>query len=549
MLDLWYANAVVYCLDVETFRDGNGDGVGDFAGLTRSLDHLERLGVDCLWLNPFYPTPNRDNGYDISDFYGVDPRHGTLGDFVAFMHAARDRGMRVIVDLVVNHTSVDHPWFRSSAASKDSAYRDWYVWKDEEPEDKADGIIFPGEQDACWTRHDTTGAWYLHRFYEHQADLNVANPAVREEIQRIMGFWLQLGVSGFRVDAVPFLIEYKGLTDIPDGREDPYVLLDEMHAFMEWRRSEAILLAEANVEYGTAPEFFAGGDRMQLVFDFIGNQATWLAFARDDAAPIAKALRERPVPEGAGQWATFLRNHDELSLDKLDDPVREEVYAAFGPSEGMQVYGRGLRRRLAPMLDGDPERLALAFSLLFALPGTPVLWYGDEIGLGENLGLDMRNAVRCPMQWHAGPGAGFSNADPGDFVRALADGDGFGPDAVNAADQWADSGSLLNTVRALATLRRTAVEIGRGEMRVLSPKDGDAGDGTGLLVLESAWRGTRTVTVHNLSTKALRWRVEGIESPLYRHLASEGVESARSIPDGAEVALPSRGWLWARSEA
>ena len=297
MLDLWYANAVVYCLDVETFRDGNGDGVGDFAGLTASLDHLERLGVNCLWLNPFYPTPNRDNGYDITDFYSVDPRHGTLGDFVAFMHAAQDRGMRVIVDLVVNHTSTDHPWFQASRASKDSPYRDWYVWRDEEPADKSEGIIFPGEQDAVWTQDEATGSWYLHRFYEHQADLNVANPAVREEIQQIMGFWLQLGVAGFRVDAVPFLIEYKGLSDIPDDREDPYLLLDDMHGFMEWRRAEAILLAEANVEYDKAPEFFAEGNRMQLVFDFIGNQATWLAFARNDAAPVADALRRRPVPK------------------------------------------------------------------------------------------------------------------------------------------------------------------------------------------------------------------------------------------------------------
>ena len=551
MLDLWYANAVVYCLDVETFRDGNGDGVGDFTGLSDSLDHLERLGVNCLWLNPFYPTPNRDNGYDITDFYAVDPRHGTLGDFVAFMHAAQDRGMRVIVDLVVNHTSTDHPWFQASRSSKDSPYRDWYVWRDEEPEDKSEGIIFPGEQDAVWTQDAATDSWYLHRFYEHQADLNVANPAVREEIQQIMGFWLQLGVSGFRVDAVPFLIEYKGLEEIPDDREDPYLLLDDMHGFMEWRRAEAILLAEANVEYEKAPEFFAGGNRMQLVFDFIGNQATWLAFARDDAAPVADALRRRPLPEGEGQWATFLRNHDELSLDKLDDPTRKEVYDAFGPSEDMQVYGRGLRRRLAPMLDGDPDRLRLAFSLLFALPGTPVLWYGDEIGLGENLDLDMRNAVRCPMQWTDGPGAGFSEADPGEFVRALAKGAGFGPEAVNAADQWADPGSLLNTVRALATLRRAAREIGRGRTRVLSPEGPDGG-GDGPLVLEASWRDVRTVTVHNLTTAEARWTVEDLAEPLYRHLASEGVDTGgagREVRDGAELVLPPRGWLWLRSIA
>lgn len=549
MLDLWYANAIVYCLDVETFKDGNGDGIGDFAGLTESLDHLERLGVNCLWLNPFYPTPNRDNGYDISDFYGVDPRHGTLGDFVAFMHAANDRGMRVIVDLVVNHTSIDHPWFRSSSASRDSPYRDWYVWKDDEPADKHEGIIFPGEQDAVWTHEQTTDSWYLHRFYEHQADLNVANPAVREEIQRIMGFWLQLGVAGFRVDAVPFLIEYKGLTDIPDGREDPYELLDEMHAFMEWRRAEAILLAEANVEYDTAPAFFADGTRMQLVFDFIGNQAMWLALARNDAKPIAQALQRRPAPGGEGQWATFLRNHDELSLDKLDEAHRAEVYRAFGPSDDMQVYDRGLRRRLAPMLDGDPDRLALAFSLLFALPGTPVLWYGDEIGLGENLDLEMRDAVRCPMQWTHEPGGGFSKADPSRFVRALANGDGFGPSEINAADQWADPASLLNTVRALATLRRAAIEIGRGNRRVLSHPDAGARATNEPLVLDAEWRGVRTVTVHNLSGERATCSLPEELGTLYRHLASDGTAEERRHPSGESLTLAPHGWSWLRSVA
>jgi len=543
MLDLWYENAVVYCLDVETFRDGDGDGIGDFAGLVDGLDHLERLGVNCLWLNPFYPSPNRDNGYDISDFYGVDPRHGSLGDFVAFMHAARDRGMRVIVDLVVNHTSVDHPWFRSARASVDSPYRDWYVWKEEEPEDKGEGIVFPGEQTEVWTFDDEAQAWYLHRFYRHQADLNVANPAVREEIQRVMGFWLELGVSGFRVDAVPFLIEHKGLTDIPDGREDPYLLLSEMQDFLRWRRSEAILLAEANVAYGKAPEFFDGGERMQLVFDFIGNQAIWLALARNSAAPIVEAFERRPPPSIEGRWASFLRNHDELSLDKLSENEREEVYAAFGPEESMQIYARGLRRRLAPMLGGDPERLELVFSLLFALPGTPVIWYGDEIGLGENLALDERNAVRCPMQWTPEPGAGFSSADPETFVRALAAGEDFAPAAVNAAGQWAHRGSLLNRVRDLVALRRAAAEIGRGETERLAA-------GNDLLVLRSSWRDTTTLTLHNFTGDDLDWRVEGVSGPLHAHLASRSADArddGESVGPGDTLTIPARGYRWLRS--
>ena len=544
MLDLWYKNAVFYCLDVETFQDSNGDGIGDFPGLADRLDHLERLGVTCIWLNPFYPSPNRDNGYDVTDFYGVDPRHGTLGDFVAFVHAARDRGMRVIIDLVVNHTSVDHPWFRSSRSSPDSPYRDWYVWKDHEPEDKSEGIIFPGEQEEVWTRDEEADAWYLHRFYRHQADLNIANPDVRAEITRIMGFWLALGVSGFRVDAVPFLIEYKGLADIPDGRQDPFVLLTEMHDFMDWRRAEAILFAEANVPYEKAPDFFGTGSdgsgaRMQLVFDFIGNQAMWLSLVRGSARPVREALAARPAPGGQGQWATFLRNHDELSLDKLTDEQRQEVYDAVGPKKTMQIYDRGLRRRLAPMLDGDPDRIALAFSINMALPGSPVIWYGDEIGLGENLDLDERNAVRCPMQWTDAKDAGFSSADPDTFVRALAQGKGFGPGDINAARQTHEAGSLLNRVRALVDARRGAFEIGRGTHDVLDAPDT-------LLALRAAWQGETTISLHNLCEEAVEWTVPKIEG-VEELFTLVGEEPGGRIAPGASLTLPAYGYAWLRT--
>jgi maltose alpha-D-glucosyltransferase/alpha-amylase len=247
MLDLWYKNAVIYCLDVETFMDSNGDGVGDFQGLTDRLDHIEALGATCIWLLPFYPTPNRDNGYDVTDFYAVDPRLGTLGDFVAFTHAARDRGLRIIVDLVANHTSIDHPWFQDARRSPSSRYRDWYVWSKEKPENIHEGVIFPGVQEAIWTYDDVAGAWYMHRFYKHQADLNIANPEVREELDRVMGFWLQLGVSGFRLDAVPFLIEYRGLPKHEQPQRDPHEYLSHLRDFLSWRKAEAILLAEANI--------------------------------------------------------------------------------------------------------------------------------------------------------------------------------------------------------------------------------------------------------------------------------------------------------------
>lgn len=542
MLDLWYKNAIVYCLDVETFMDANGDGVGDFQGLTDRLDHLEGLGVTTVWLNPFYPTPNRDNGYDISDFYGVDPRHGTLGDFVVFSRAAADRGMRVLVDLVVNHTSIDHPWFRSACADPNSPYRDWYVWSKDKPDDITEGIIFPGVQEAVWTYSKEAEAWYMHRFYEHQADLNIANPAVREEITRIMGFWLELGVSGFRVDAVPFLVEYKGLKEEPD--RDPLLFLSEMRDFLSWRRAGAILLAEANVTRDRAGDYFGGRDfgadeRMHMIFDFPLNQAIYLALARGSAAPVAEALDSRP-PAGDTlypQWADFLRNHDELSLDKLTEAEREEVFAAFGPDEDMRIYDRGIRRRLAPMLEGDEARLAMLHSLLFALPGTPVMWYGDEIGMGEDLSLEERNSVRTPMQWSAERNGGFSVAD-GDLARpAVRDGP-LGYLERNVARQRDESDSLLSKIQRMIRARRSCTEIGWGDWRVL-----DTGSDA-VLGLISKWQGGAVVTLHNFSDTdveiALDEPEEGVLAPLLCHDGGSAGECDDS------TALGPYGYRWFR---
>jgi maltose alpha-D-glucosyltransferase / alpha-amylase len=499
MLDLWYKNAILYCLDVETFADSNGDGIGDFQGLADRLDHLESLGVTAIWLNPFYPTPNQDNGYDITDFYGVDPRLGSLGDFVVFTREARNRGMRVLVDLVINHTSVEHPWFRSARASEDSPYRDWYVWSKEKPRDITKGIIFPGVQEAVWTFDEAAQAWYLHRFFNFQPDLNIANPAVREEIQRIMGFWLELGVAGFRIDAVPFLVEYMGLEEEPE--REPLLLLSEMRDFLSWRRAEAILLAEANVERELTPKYFGGrefgaDERMHMLFDFPLNQRLWLALARGKVAPIIEALRSRPGnPPEQAQWAVFVRNHDELSLDKLSDAERQEVYAAFGPEKSMQVYNRGLRRRFAPMLGDDTRRLAMVQSLLFALPGTPVMWYGDEIGMGEDLDLREREAVRLPMQWSEDRNGGFSTADS--LVRPAKRTGPFGFEARNVATERRRPESLLGQVQALVRTRRACPEIGWGEGRILE------GLPDAVLGIASRWEGGEVITLHNLGDEPL----------------------------------------------
>jgi len=357
--DLWWKTAVIYCLDVETFLDWNDDGRGDFIGLAQRIDYLAELGVTCLWLMPFYPTPDRDDGYDITDFYGVDRHLGTHGDLVEVIRTARDRGMRVIADLVVNHTSDQHPWFRSARSSKDSPYRDWYVWRDQPPRGSNVEPVFPDQETSAWELDAKTKQYYLHRFYRHQPDLNVTNPVVRDEIVKILGFWLELGLSGFRVDAVPFLLETLGTELAEEDLPDPHDFLRALRAFLGRRSGDGILLGEVNLPHEQQREFFGGddGDELTMLFDFIGMQKLYLSLARGDAGPLAEALFARPAVSPDCQWATFVRNHDELTLDKLTDEERGEVFAAFGPEPQMQIYGRGLTRRLPPMLGGDPRRI------------------------------------------------------------------------------------------------------------------------------------------------------------------------------------------------
>ncbi|MBQ1052581.1 alpha-amylase family protein [Micromonospora sp. C51] len=464
MSDRWYSEAVVYCLDIDTYADSDGDGVGDIRGLIGRLDYLARLGVTCLWLHPIHPSPNDDDGYDVTDFYNVDPRFGTLGDFAELLHQANNRGIRVIIDLVVNHTSDQHPWFQSARSSPDSPYRDWYVWSEQEPTDRYQGMVFPGEQHETWTYDRTAKAWYYHRFYKFQPDLNTRNPAVRAEIKKIMSFWIQLGVAGFRMDAVPFIIERTEPGD-PNPELD-FEFLTELRQHVQWRRGDAVLLAEANVEPDHLPAFFgdSGGsaNRVHMLFDFMLNGRLMLALARQDPEPVIEALRDTPaLPEG-GQWATFLRNHDEIDLSRLTAEQRNEVYAQFGPEEHMRIYDRGIRRRLAPMLGNDRRRVELAYSLQFSLRGTPVLRYGEEIGMGEDLSLDGREAIRTPMQWSNQPNAGFSTAEPEKLVRPVIDKGEFGYEKVNVTLQRRDRTSLLAWFERMIRTLREAPEIGFG---------------------------------------------------------------------------------------
>ena len=535
--DLWYKDAIIYCLDVEKYVDSNGDGVGDFGGLLRRLDYLAGLGVTCLWLQPFYPSPNRDNGYDVSDYYGIHPKHGNLGEFVEFMNRCDQLGLRVIVDLVVNHTSVKHPWFQAARKDPASPYRDYYVWSKRRPKDHDTGMVFPPMQKTTWTRDEVAEAYYFHRFYEFQADLDTHHPKVREEIQRIMGFWLQLGVSGFRMDAVPFLIERKGAGVTP---KKDFELLHEMRDFVQWRRRDAVLLAEANVLPAENLKYFGQrGDHVQLMLNFPVNQRLFYTLATGDVRPLCKALEDTRDRPSAAQWVNFLRSHDELDLGRLSERQRQRVFDAFAPDPDMQLYKRGIRRRLAPMLDNDRRRLELAFSLLFTLPGTPMLQYGDEIGLGDDLSLPEREAARTPMQWTNDRNGGFSTARR--TVRPVIDDPVYGYRRVNVEEQRRDPDSLLNWIERRIRLRREMPEISWGEWTIL-PAD------RGVLAMCYRWQGHCLVILHNFTAERRSFRVRGAEVDAECLVDLLGFDHRRADESGVvTVELDGYGHRWFRT--
>jgi maltose alpha-D-glucosyltransferase/alpha-amylase len=536
--DYWYKNAIIYCLNVATYMDFNGDGIGDFEGLSRRLDYLAGLGVTCVWLQPFYCSPNRDNGYDVSDYYGVTPRFGSSGDFVECMNHAQALGMRVVVDLVANHTSDQHPWFQSARADPRSPYRDWYVWSDKRPPTHATGMVFPPEQKTTWTRDTAAGKYYFHRFYEFQPDLNTHNPAYRDELYKVMGYWLQLGISGFRMDAVPFLVERKGAGVKP---VKDFALLQEMRRFLQWRSRDAILLAEANVPAGESMDYFGDeGDRLQMMLNFPVNQRIFYALATSDVEPLRRALRETldNIPRDA-QWVQFLRSHDELDLGRLSETQRERVFEVFAPERSMQLYHRGIRRRLAPMLRNDRRRMELAFSLLFSLPGTPMLQYGDEIGMGEDLSLNEREATRTPMQWTDEPNGGFSLAKK--TVLPLIEDPIFGFRKVNVNAQRRDPNSFLNWTARLIRARKECPDIFWGECEVLET------NAPSVLVLKYSFRGAAMITLHNFSDSAQTVRLKLKEREGRRLIDLLAEEHSRADNRGRhEIALDGYGYRWYR---
>ncbi|MBV9974348.1 MAG: alpha-glucosidase C-terminal domain-containing protein [Hyphomicrobiales bacterium] len=490
--DLWYKNAVVYCLSVGTYMDSNGDGIGDFRGLMRRLDYLQGLGVTAVWLMPFQPSPGKDDGYDISDYYGVNPAYGSLGDFVEFTHAAGQRSIRVIIDLVVNHTSDQHPWFQNAIRDPASSYRNWYVWSKSKPANSSQGMVFPGVQKSTWSYSREARAWYFHRFYEFQPDLNTSNPEVQAEILKIMGFWIQLGVSGFRMDAVPFVIATKG----PEIKRpvEQYEMLRTLREFLQWRQGDSIILAEANVLPQTDMQYFGSdGDRLQMMFNFQVNQALFYALAAADSRTLAKSLMATKPRPATAQWGMFLRNHDELDLGRLTRKQRERVFAAFGPEKRMQLYRRGIRRRLAPMLAGNRRHIELAYSLMFTLPGTPVVRYGDEIGMGDNLDLAERVAARTPMQWSTEPHGGFTKNDK-PVVPVIETG-AYGYPHVNAANQRRDPNSMLNWMERIIRMRKEMPEVGWGDFTILPTRN------RAVLAMRYDWQNNSVLFLHNFNAE------------------------------------------------
>jgi maltose alpha-D-glucosyltransferase/alpha-amylase len=501
---LWYKEAVIYELHVKSFSDSNGDGIGDFQGLTGKLDYLRELGVDCLWLLPMYPSPFRDDGYDIADYYGIHPSYGTLDDFRGFLDAAHRRGLRVITELVLNHTSDQHQWFKEARSARDHPRRNWYVWNDTDDRYPEVRIIFLDTEQSNWAWDPVSKAYYWHRFFSHQPDLNYDHPEVREEVWAVMKFWLDLGVDGFRVDAVPYLIERDGTSceNLPETHD----LLKFIRARLDAHFPDRVLLAEANQWPEDVRAYFGDGDEFHMAFHFPLMPRMFMALRLEDRKPIVEIVEGTPAIPETCQWGIFLRNHDELTLEMVTDVERDYMYEEYA-RDPVARLNLGIRRRLAPLLDGDRRRVELMNGLLMSLPGSPIIYYGDEIGMGDNVYLGDRNGVRTPMQWNGGWNSGFSTADPERLAQPLISNPLYGYQAVNVESQRRSDHSLLNWMRHLIRVRRSSRVFGRGGIAFLRPANHR------VLAYTRSLDGETVLVVNNLSTTA-----QVVELDL-RHLA------------------------------
>ncbi len=463
---LWYKDAIIYQVHVRTFYDSNGDGIGEFRGLAQKLDYLQDLGINAIWLMPFFPSPLRDDGYDIADYRSVHSSYGTLEDFKLFLDAAHQRGIRVIIEMVLNHTSDQHPWFQESRRSRDNTRRNWYVWSETDTRYRGVRIIFTDTELSNWAWDPVSKEYYWHRFFSHQPDLNYDNPAVREEMWNIMKFWLEMGVDGFRLDAVPYLMEREGTSC--ENLPETHAVLKELRARLDQEFPGKLLLAEANQWPADLRPYFGDGDEFHMAFHFPLMPRMFMGLKLEDRKPITEILQLTPTIPDTCQWCLFLRNHDELTLEMVTDMERDYMYDEYAKDKSMRL-NVGIRRRLAPLLDNDRRRIELMNGLLLSLPGTPIIYYGDEIGMGDNVNLGDRNGVRTPMQWDGGWNGGFSSADPESLYSPIMLNPVYGYQAVNVHSQKRFDHSLLSWMKRVIKVRKSMPVFGRGSMEFLYP--------------------------------------------------------------------------------
>jgi maltose alpha-D-glucosyltransferase/alpha-amylase len=490
---LWYKDSVIYQVHVRAFYDSDGDGIGDFHGLAQKLAYLQDLGINAIWLMPFFPSPLRDDGYDISDYRTVHPSYGTLDDFKAFLEAAHQRGIRVIIEMVLNHTSDQHPWFQESRSSQDNPRRDWYVWSDTDTKYKGTRIIFLDTELSNWAWDPVSKQYYWHRFFSHQPDLNYDNPRVRDEMWDVMKFWLEMGVDGFRLDAVPYLMEREGTNC--ENLPETHGVLKELRTRLDHEYPGRMLLAEANQWPADLRAYFGNGDEFHMAFHFPLMPRMFMGVKLEDRKPITEILKQTPeIPESC-QWCLFLRNHDELTLEMVTDMERDYMYDEYASEKAMRL-NLGIRRRLAPLLDNDRRKVELMNGMLMSLPGTPIIYYGDEIGMGDNVNLGDRNGVRTPMQWDGGWNGGFSAADPESLYAPLLLNPVYGFQAINVQSQKRFDHSLLSWMKRLVQVRKSSPVMGRGTIEFLYPANHR------VLAYMRKLGNETVLVVNNLSSKA-----------------------------------------------
>lgn len=537
----WYKNAVFYELYVRAFKDSNEDGNGDLKGAAQKLDYLQDLGVTCLWLLPIYPSPLRDDGYDISDYYSVISDYGTWEDLQELLDAAHARGIKVIMDLVLNHTSDQHPWFQAARSDPKSPYHDYYVWSDTTDRYKDARIIFLDTESSNWTWDDKAGQYFWHRFYSTQPDLNFDNPAVRQEMLNVMKHWLDMGVDGFRADAVPYLFEREDTNC--ENLPETHAYLKEIRQYLNEHYPGRILLAEANQwPEDVIPYFGDGSNEFHMGFHFPLMPRIFMALRREDRSPLEWILNRTPAIPDSCQWCIFLRNHDELTLEMVTEEERQWMWEQYAPDPRMRL-NLGIRRRLAPLLDNNKQKILLANSILFTMPGSPILYYGDEIGMGDDIWLPDRNGVRTPMQWNAQPGTGFSAAPIEKYYSPVIQNDTYGPQVVNVETERKDPESLYNRIKHMIAVRREHPVFGLGGFRWI--KSSAEKEQTAIAAYLRSNADECILAVHNLSAAKQRASLElvGMQSAAPRELITGNKLSA--VNSGLlELDLEPHQFLW-----